>query len=345
MILQPVHQISCGKVKRTIEEQRDLEFNSMLKKYLDKGYKKLNDLELPANYTENDIIGLIGSATDAKGAPKPMLCKKYEDVKPTELNKDWWISRKHDGVRAAIYQRNGVLYSSSRGGNNYDVACKYIFEDPHIKKIFEIYPDIVLDAEIYKHGWSLQKLSGLCRLEENHEDHKQLYLACYDLMDESKTFEERYAIIKTLKELCKNSSKIEFVEHYPVKGLDAMMQYHDKFIQEGYEGAVIRRAESKYKFGSRSSNWLKIKIFQDDEFVITGITEGLRDEDFVFNLVTADGKPFEAKPTGTREERQEYRDNIDNIIGKKGTVKYFGFTPDGIPNLPVFRAVVNEKDR
>lgn len=317
----------------------------MLKKYLDKGYKKLNDLELPANYTENDIIGLIGSATDAKGAPKPMLCKKYEDVKPAELNKDWWISRKHDGVRAAIYQRDGVLYSSSRGGNNYDAACKYIFEDPHIKKIFEIYPDIILDAEIYKHGWSLQKLSGLCRLEENHEDHKQLYLACYDLMDESKTFEERYAIIKTLKELCKNSSKIEFVEHYPVKGLDAMMQYHDKFIQEGYEGAVIRRAESKYKFGSRSSNWLKIKVFQDSEFIITGITEGLRDEDFVFNLVTDDGKPFEAKPTGTREERQEYRDNIDNIIGKKGTVKYFGFTPDGIPNLPVFRAVVNEKDR
>ncbi len=73
-------------------------------------------------------------------------------------------------------------------------------------------------------------------------------------MDESKTFEERYAIIKTLKELCKNSSKIEFVEHYPVKGLGAMMQYHDKFIQEGYEGAVIRRAESKYKFGCRSSN-------------------------------------------------------------------------------------------
>lgn len=61
--------------------------------------------------------------------------------------------------------------------------------------------------------------------------------------------------------------------------------------------------------------------------------------------MTTDGKPFEAKPTGTREERQEYRDNIDNIIGKKGTVKYFGFTSDGIPNLPVFRAVVNEKDR
>lgn len=87
MLLQPVHNITKGKVKRTVEQQRDLEFNSMLKKYLDKGYKKLDELELPDNYTENDIIKLIGSATDAKGAPKPMLCKKYTDINPAELNK------------------------------------------------------------------------------------------------------------------------------------------------------------------------------------------------------------------------------------------------------------------
>lgn len=151
MILQPVHNITSGKVKRTVEQQRDLEFNSMLKKYLDKGYKRLDSLSLPSNYTENDIIALIGSATDAKGAPKPMLCKKYEDVKASELDKDWWISRKFDGVRCAIYQYNGELHSSSRGGNNYDIACKYIFEDSYIKKIFEVYPEIILDAELYFH--------------------------------------------------------------------------------------------------------------------------------------------------------------------------------------------------
>lgn len=97
MILQPVHRISCGKVKRTIEEQRDLEFNSMLKKYLDKGYKKLNDLKLPDNYTENDIIGLIGSATDSNGVPKPMLCKIYEKDDSKNEGKSWYLSAKHDG--------------------------------------------------------------------------------------------------------------------------------------------------------------------------------------------------------------------------------------------------------
>ena len=345
MILQPVHRITKGKVKRTIEEQRDLEYNSMLKKYLDKGYKKLDEIGLSEPFTEDEIVKAIGSATDAKGAPKPMLCKKYEDVKTTELDKDWFISRKYDGLRCAVYFKDGQIHSSSRGGSDYDLACSYIFDDPCIKKIFETYPDIILDAEIYKHGWNLQKISGLCRLEEDNEEHKDLYLECYDLMDESKTVEERLQIIKELKELTKGSTKIEFAEHYPVKGLNNMMAYHNQFIKEGFEGAVIRKAKSMYKFGSRSSNWLKIKVMNDDDYVITGITEGLRDEDFVFNLVTNDGKPFEAKPTGTREQRQEYRNNLTNIIGKKGTVKHFGFTPDGIPNLPIFKNVCIEKDR
>ena len=36
--------ITSGKVKRTTEEQAILEYNSHLKKYLDKGYKTLEDL-------------------------------------------------------------------------------------------------------------------------------------------------------------------------------------------------------------------------------------------------------------------------------------------------------------
>lgn len=41
-------------------------------------------------------------------------------------------------------------------------------------------------------------------------------------------------------------------------------------------------------------------MFQDDEFEITGMTDGLREEDFVFNMKTKDGYPFEAKPMGDR---------------------------------------------
>ena len=43
---QPIHTIEKGKVKRTVLEQATLEYNSILKKYLDKGYNKLSNIAL-----------------------------------------------------------------------------------------------------------------------------------------------------------------------------------------------------------------------------------------------------------------------------------------------------------
>ena len=42
--IQPVITVSQGKAKRTPIQQAELEYNSHMKKYLDKGYKKLNTL-------------------------------------------------------------------------------------------------------------------------------------------------------------------------------------------------------------------------------------------------------------------------------------------------------------
>ena len=49
-ITQPNIEITKGKVKRTITEQAELEYNSNIKSYLDKGYKKISDfcLYIPA---------------------------------------------------------------------------------------------------------------------------------------------------------------------------------------------------------------------------------------------------------------------------------------------------------
>lgn len=91
---------------------------------------------------------------------------------------------------------------------------------------------------------------------------------------------------------------------------------------------------------------LKVKMFQDDEFKIIGITDGLREEDFVFNMETKEGYSFEAKPMGDRALKKWYRDNIDQIIGKIATVKYFGYTSTDkpVPNLPVMKALRDKID-
>ena len=44
MINQPELLIEKGKAKRSVIQQADLEYNSIINKYLDKGYKKLSSL-------------------------------------------------------------------------------------------------------------------------------------------------------------------------------------------------------------------------------------------------------------------------------------------------------------
>lgn len=44
MTEQPILTIEKGKAKRSVLQQAELEFNSIINKYMDKGYKKLNSL-------------------------------------------------------------------------------------------------------------------------------------------------------------------------------------------------------------------------------------------------------------------------------------------------------------
>lgn len=98
---QPSLTITEGKVKRTAEEQASLQFNSLLKQYLDKGYTNLSKLTTKqySELSQDELRNLLGSkgVTDQAGIPKPMLAKSADDCSSDIWNKDWWASRKLDG--------------------------------------------------------------------------------------------------------------------------------------------------------------------------------------------------------------------------------------------------------
>lgn len=97
----------------------------------------------------------------------------------------------------------------------------------------------------------LNKISGLCRLETLDDDHLELKFYCYDIVDETKTFTERLKILDDIKSKCSIDSKLIIVDHYKIGDMSEIYKYHDEFVSDGYEGAVIRDADSKYKPGSR----------------------------------------------------------------------------------------------
>ena len=140
------------------------------------------------------------------------------------------------------------------------------------------------------------------------------------------------------RHLADNILHIQLLPHVLIKGFDNMKNLHDKYVSEGWEGLVVRQAKSKYKPGSRSNDWVKIKIYIDAEYPIVGLSEGLREEDMCFILETPNGQRFNCKPMGDREQKQWYRDHIDELKGKLLTIKYFemsGVEGSEIPQQPI----------
>ena len=115
-------------------------------------------------------------------------------------------------------------------------------------------------------------------------------------------------------------------------------RYFDKFREEGYEGAVIRR-DAPYEH-KRSNNLLKYKEFLDDEFEILDVNIGKNQtiaESITIKL--KNGKTCNATLAFTDEECREMLENKENYIGKMATVCYFGETKDGMLRFPITKGI------
>ena len=67
------------------------------------------------------------------------------------------------------------------------------------------------------------------------------------------------------------------------------MVLHNKYVEEGWEGVVIRNPDKVYGFGKRTNDMIKIKKYKDDCFLVIDKEAGLRGyEDMVFILKSKD---------------------------------------------------------
>ena len=268
---------------------------------------------------------------------KPMLAKDYNKCQNSVLQKSMYCSRKLDGVRCMIKRNDDrELITVSRGGKDYNVAATEILKE--LEPLFKAFPEVVLDGEIYIHGKHLQEISGVARLKTWEDRCSKLEYWIYDLAMGGMKFTERLDLLNKMHDYI-DGQKIRIIEHKETDSWAQVSKLHDKWVEEGYEGLVARKPEKLYEFGKRNSTMIKVKLYQDAEFEIIDYKEGLRDEDFCFICETIDGKPFSAKPVGTRELRAYYLDNIDEFIGKMATIKFFEMSKDDIPLQPIFKSI------
>ena len=355
---QPDKTVERGKATRNLWEQVMLEAKHLVKEKLDKGYKEIE--KDPDEYTESELMSILGEiVSNQDGVPKPMLAKQADKItNPKIYDKVWLASRKIDGLRVLIYMGNdNNLHTASRGAMNYDAAMSDILEHPSLIQLFKENPGLIMDGEAYHHGYTLQQLNSIARTQKTVKDYGVLQFYWYDIVDPNSTFDERWALMRDIKDEINldfdpekhfedEELRIQFVPQIEVTGWDNMMKLHNQYVSEGWEGLVIRDPDKLYRPNGRTNDMIKIKCYKSDEFLITGYELGLRgNEDMVFTLVTKEGKPFKAKPHGDRAQKDWYVNNFNSeCLNHYATVKYFYMSDDNVPLQPSVSNIRIEED-
>lgn len=319
----------------TASQQAEAEATAKWEKQKKKGY-----VESIEAAEAGEVDALI------EGGVNPMLAQSFSKH-AAKIKFPCFAQPKLDGHRCVAIVKGGkaTLWSRTR---------KPITSAPHIVAELESMfadTDIILDGELYNHEYraKFEELTSLIRQEEPAEGHENIQYHIYDKISDG-DFETRFTELETkFQESVPGATDMDdnllpyFKYCQLVHTVGCMSDEHisDLFAQitgYGYEGVMLRNGDGKY-VGKRSYDLQKVKEFEDAEFDVVGIEEGrgkLIGHVGSFVCVTADGKEFLAKMSGSLDNLKRLFDDESLWRGKKLTVQYQGLTgANGVPRFPV----------
>jgi bifunctional non-homologous end joining protein LigD len=193
---------------------------------------------------------------------------------------EWLFEVKWDGVRAICFIDRETVRLVSRTGHSCEKQYPELSVIPH----YIAANQAILDGEIAaldEKGAARFELiqPRIAQSDANAVSHMArsrpvvyfafdlLYLNGYDL--------RQVALIERkqlLESILTPTSVLRYSEHFPGAG-DTMLE---AARETGIEGLMAKRAGSRYE-SRRSSEWIKLKIVERQEFVICGFTAGDRD--------------------------------------------------------------------
>ena len=130
-------------------------------------------------------------------------------------------------------------------------------------------------------------------------------------------------------------SSIEILSQEKISSWDQFNKWSKAVDEKGWEGFMLRK-DVPYKSG-RSKDLLKVKKMQDTEYVVEDVVMGkvtyneggVKEHDAVSSLViTHKGNKVYVGSGLSKEQRLNWFDHPENIIGKTITVQYFEETKD-----------------
>ena len=275
---------------------------------------------------------------------KPMLAYPVSD-KPINYDNDTFMQPKLDGVRCVIqYENMGLEYevkAYSRTGKEWKNIDHILF---NLKPWFALNPNVILDGELYNHDLrdDFETIISLVRRQKPDdidmlESADLVQFHCYDIIDETKTFEERNAFI--MQTVPRNHC-IHHVKTQTVATESLAKVVHQQNLDDGYEGSILRTNDT-YAC-KRSHNLRKFKDFHDAEATLIAWVEGKGKRKGTvgkFMAVDADGNEFGMPVMDKFDYLQKNFRKMRNWVGKTATFTYFERTKANSYRHPLFKAI------
>lgn len=279
---------------------------------------------------------------------KPMLAHKF-DNKRVDWSKPVFIQPKLDGIRC-IMKSDGCY---SRNGKKF-MNVQHLYTKT-IKELFKQNPLLVLDGELYNHDLrdNFEKIVSLVRKQKpTPDDRKEARkLIQYHVYDYCMAVNNKLNLLesdmnkyeKRMHQLVCTDMYGKHIRYVPARGvhsLDKAKEIHNDFLQQGYEGSILR-LDGPYKCG-RSYDLMKFKDFSDTEAKIVSWVEGKgkrRGTIGKFIAVDSDGIRFGMPVMDKFEYLQKNFKAMQDWVGKTATFTYFERTRAGSYRHPLFKAI------
>ena len=281
---------------------------------------------------------------------KPMLAYPVS-TKPINYEDKVFMQPKLDGVRCVIQYEKHINKSEnrvvaySRTGKEWKNIYHIIQE---LKPFFAKHPNVILDGELYNHDLKndFEQIISLVRRQKPDdidmlESREMVQFHCYDIIDETITFEDRY---KFVFDNLRDSFCVRTVETIDIFSENQALRDHKINLSNGYEGSIVR-TNDVYKCG-RSWSLRKFKDFHDAEAYIVGYEAGQGKREGTlgkFLMQDEDGNKFGCPP-GKGHSYKDMKDMLDNIheyMGQTATFTYFERTKAGSYRHPLFKCIRN----
>lgn len=307
------------KNETTAERQAELEAKAIIVDKLTKGYFKTKA------EAEHEMVML------------PMLAKDYKkESKKINWEGSVYCQPKLDGMRCLVTIGPGKVTFKSRDG-------KVINTMIHMEEEFKYITDVTkrtvtYDGELYCHGLTFQENMEL--IKKITPETKNVKFHCYDMVSDS-SFSDRKDAIDDLAD----ADCVSFVETNKIKSHDDLVKFHKKYLEEGYEGSIVRHGNLGYQIDTRSVSLLKYKDFQDIAAKIVDIEPANKRPEWGVPVLEYKGKRFRAGMKYSHKERVDFLKNKDKYIGKIAEIRFFEWTDDGLPRFPVMVGMRLDKSK